>query len=109
MAGEEVSLVVGHAKVEEPSGHLVRDIGRQSNRRSQAAGPSQANWESCLSHDINVTDRKGGKRALGHHPLGEKLLKATQKIKSERMEKQERLVCQKPVQKPQQEPWGSPA
>lgn len=45
------SLVVGHAKVEEPSGHLVRDTGRQSNRRSQAAGPRQANWESCLSHD----------------------------------------------------------
>lgn len=57
MAGE-VSLVVGHAKVEEPSGHLVRDIGRQSNRRSQAAGPGQANWESCLSHDINVRQEK---------------------------------------------------
>lgn len=98
-------MVVGHAKVEEPSGHLVRDIGRQSNR-SQAAGSGQANWESCLSHDINVRQEK---REESHRTVPSKgrSYKGNSEDKSEMMEKQERLVCQKPLQKPQQEPWGS--
>lgn len=56
-AREEVGLAVGQANVEEPSGHLVGDTGKQSNRRGWAAGPN----ESCLSHDMNVIGREKGK------------------------------------------------
>lgn len=78
-------------------------LGRQLNR-SQAAGPGQATWESCLSHDVNIIDRKSKKRALGHHPLrGEATEGNSGHQVREDEEAREAGVPEVGAQKPQQE------